>query len=80
MLLVCIFDKVQGEYAAPVLAANVATAKRWFYKAIKSSGFEPVDFQLYKVADFDVKTAVVVPDYVFICSGAVDEEVDVLDE
>ena len=80
MLLVCVFDKVQGEYSAPIMAANEATAKRWFYKTMRTAEFDPADFQLYLVGYLDVKTGKIEPDFGFICNGNAFDAGGVLDE
>lgn len=79
MYLYSVYDKVQGEYAAPVVAVNDNVAKRWFKKVVASSGFDPMDFQLYKLGTFDTKLGIIVPEVSYVCNPN-DLEGDILDE
>lgn len=80
MLLYSIFDKVLGEYSAPIMASNDKVAKRWFKSTISKSDYEPVDFQLYKVGSFDTTTGEIGDTYEYIMNGADAIDPDVLGE
>lgn len=82
MFLYSIFDKVQGQYSAPVLANNDGVAIRWYVNMVNKGEFDATDFQLYKVASFDIDTGYVVPMFDFIKAVQNGEKVegDMLDE
>ena len=80
MYLYCIFDKVLGEYAAPVMASNDKVAKRWFNNAVSKSDYDAADFQLYKVGSFNVKTGGIIPCFDYVMNGLDLVDPDVLEE
>lgn len=53
-VLVCMYDKVTGQYSTPMAFDSVAVAKRWFGFYVNKAELmaEPSDFELYYIADF----------------------------
>jgi len=80
MYLYSIFDKILGEYAAPVMAQNDKVAKRWFKNVVGRSEYDATDFQLFCVGKFDIKTGDIEYCPGYIMNGADPVDNDVLEE
>lgn len=57
--LYVIYDRVAEQYAEPKTFINEGCAVRWFNGVLSQSKFEPADFDLYCVGDFDSDTGVI---------------------
>lgn len=64
--LYAIFDKVSGEYGAPMLAQNDGVAVRWFVNTLNKSEYDPSDFQLFCVGSYDIQKGSIDPCLIFV--------------
>lgn len=60
-ILVSMYDRVAGTFAAPMAFVNRPCAQRWFRSVSKQSEYAmPTDFELYAVGEYDTNTGLIV--------------------
>lgn len=60
-VLCSIYDRVAQEHTEPKMFANEPCARRWFQQTMKETHFEPEDFELWFIGEFDSVTGNLIP-------------------
>jgi hypothetical protein len=75
MKLYSIYDKVANEYAQPFMVKNDAVATRVFAQAMsQGTPKNPNEYQLYRIANFDIESGNISSDLLLVSLTNVEEE------